>query len=131
MSTICDRIKELRLSLGLNQTAFAARINQSPSSVSLYESGARIPKAPIVSLICSVFGVSRVWLEEGVGDMYAPSDDQAMQALTKILTGDDYTARATLLALANMPPDFWRLVREMVDYIAATTPPETPADPEQ
>ena len=131
MATINDRIKELRLSLGLRQAEFAARINQSDASISLYESGARTPKPPIVSLICSVFGVSRAWLENGVGSMYATTEDEAMQQLNKILTGDDYTARATLLALANMPPDFWRLVREMVDYIAATTPPETPADPEQ
>ena len=130
MPTICDRIKELRLSLGLNQTAFAAKINQSPSSISLYESGARVPKAPIVSLICSVFGVNRAWLENGIGEMYAPTDADAIQQITKILTGDDYTARATLLALANMPPDFWRLVREMVDYISANSQ-NPPTDPDR
>lgn len=133
MSTINDRIKELRQTLGLNQTAFAAKINQSPASVSMYESGVRVPKAPIVALICATFGVSRSWLENGIGDMYTPngteSDDEAMQQINKILTGDDYTARATLLALANMPPDFWRLVREMVDYISANS--RKPTDPDR
>ena len=133
MSTINDRIKELRQTLGLNQTAFAAKINQSPASVSMYESGVRVPKAPIVALICATFGVNRSWLENGIGDMYTPydtgSDDEAMQQISKILSGNDYTARATLLALANMPPDFWRLVREMVDYISANS--RKPTDPDR
>lgn len=133
MSTINDRIKELRQTLGLNQTAFAAKINQSPASVSMYESGVRVPKAPIVALICATFGVSRSWLENGIGDMYMPNgtepDDEAMQQISKILSGNDYTARATLLALANMPPDFWRLVREMVDYISANS--RKPTDPDR
>lgn len=129
MSTINERIKELRLSLGLRQAEFAARIKQSDASISLYESGARKPKPAIIALICSTFGVSRAWLENGAGSMYATSEDEALQQINKILTGDDYTARATLLALANMPPDFWRLVREMVDYISANS--RKPTDPDR
>lgn len=128
MSTINERIKELRLSLGLRQAEFAARINQSDASISLYESGARTPKPAIIALICSTYGVSRAWLENGAGSMYATSEDEALQQINKILTGDDYTARATLLALANMPPDFWRLVREMVDYISANSRKPTAPD---
>lgn len=41
--TTAECIKNIRFTLGLSQTEFAARINKDKTSISLYESGKRKP----------------------------------------------------------------------------------------
>ena len=65
-----NRIKELRKSLGLNQTEFGARLGLVTSTISGYESGIRIPSDAIILSICREFGVSETWLRTGEGEMF-------------------------------------------------------------
>ena len=47
-----NRIKELRKSLGLNQTEFGERIGVKQGSIASYESGARTPLDTVINSIC-------------------------------------------------------------------------------
>ena len=64
-----DRIKELRKSLGLNQTEFGARIGVGQTAIAGYESGNRGLSDAIIKSICREFGVNETWLRTGAGDM--------------------------------------------------------------
>lgn len=59
MSTkIGARIRQLRLSAGMTQRDLAQRINVGNTTLSQYESGARVPSDEVKIKIASVFGVS-------------------------------------------------------------------------
>ena len=52
------RIRQLRLSVGMTQRDLAQRINVGNTTLSQYESGARVPSDEVKIKIASVFGVS-------------------------------------------------------------------------
>lgn len=49
--TIAECIKNIRFTLGLNQTEFAASIDKDKTSISLYEAGKRKPGFPTIRKI--------------------------------------------------------------------------------
>lgn len=55
---IGTRIRQLRLSAGMTQRDLAQRINVGNTTLSQYESGARVPSDEVKIKIASVFGVS-------------------------------------------------------------------------
>lgn len=66
MSTF--RIKELRQARGLTQAALAFRLElKSPSTVTMWESGARRPPSTILPRLAQELGVE-------VGELYIPTD---------------------------------------------------------
>lgn len=67
MSTINNRLKELRNKLGLSQAEFAEEIKVSRGYVSRYENGTLEINARIISLISSRFSVNENWLLTGEG----------------------------------------------------------------
>lgn len=62
---INERIKELRLKLGMSQEEFGNRIGLSKSGISNIENGTRGVRERHIKLICSMFNVSEVWLKTG------------------------------------------------------------------
>jgi putative transcriptional regulator len=59
---IAERIKELRIENGLNQTVLAARCNVKQSCVSKWERGETLPDAEMIILLTEIFGVSADFL---------------------------------------------------------------------
>lgn len=100
-----ERIKELRVSLGLNQAEFADRIAVSRSTVGNYESGSRIPLDTVISSICREFGVSRAWLEFGEGPMYPPEADDDIRIITRAMEGQSDAKRRLMRFVAEMPDE--------------------------
>ena len=64
-----NRIKELRKSLGLNQTEFGAKLGIAPNTISGYEGGTRAPSDAVIKSICREYGVNETWLRTGAGEM--------------------------------------------------------------
>lgn len=111
-----DRIKELRKSLGLNQTEFGARINIKQTTVAGYENG-RAPIDAVIGAMCREFGVRRQWLEEGIGPMRHPEteDDEIVDA---VLAGEDEFVKAVIRGIAKTPGG-WDKMREVFLAIQA------------
>lgn len=71
MSTLNERIKEVRKDLGLSQKELAERIGISQRSVSWGEQpGNNVPDSTIKAL-CMAFRIRESWLRTGDGPMYA------------------------------------------------------------
>lgn len=80
MSTkIGAQIKRLRLSAGMTQRELAQKINVGNTTLSQYESGARVPSDEVKLKIANVFGVSVDYLL-GVTDSREPSKAPAVSA---------------------------------------------------
>lgn len=65
-----ERIKELRKTLGLNQTEFGEKIGIKQGSIASYESGARTPIDSVILSMCREFNVNETWLRTGEGEMF-------------------------------------------------------------
>lgn len=70
---IGDRIKEIRQSAGLTQTAFSARIGIKQPSLNAIERGDNKPSDQTIFIICKEFRVNEEWLRTGEGDPVVPS----------------------------------------------------------
>ena len=65
-----QRIKELRLKLGLSQAKFAKAISISNGYIAGIELGNRNVNDRLIKLIASAFNVREEWLKNGEGDMF-------------------------------------------------------------
>ncbi len=71
MNTINQRVKELRLKLGLSQDDFGNAIGLSKSGISNIENGTRSVRETHIKLLCSAFDVDETWLRSGEGEANA------------------------------------------------------------
>ena len=119
MSTIAERIKEVRKSESLTQQKFAERIGIKQNTVAQYEMGRNIPIDAIITAICKEFSVNESWLRYGIGDMKAKTTQK--QKLTRFFADVLATApddrSAFIAALDDLPPEFWPLVVDLAKNI--------------
>ncbi|WP_304077480.1 helix-turn-helix domain-containing protein [Phascolarctobacterium succinatutens] len=121
--SICRRLIELRITLNLNQTDFATRINRKQSTYSAYEKKEdKIPERAIID-ICRVFHVNEQWLRTGDGEIFtkeSPAEDTNNLAfeLGKLLRSDDEFSKTLILEYLKLPPDIKKLMRDLVHHLA-------------
>lgn len=85
MSTINERIKELRQNLHMPQEEFGKAIGLSKSGISNIENGTRSVRDAHIKLICSSFNVSETWLRTGKDLVTEVHDLQVFDAFLKSL----------------------------------------------
>ncbi len=109
-----ERIKELRISLGLNQAQFADRLGVGRSTIGNYESGSRVPLDTVITSICREFHVNRVWLETGEGEMFQQiSRDDELAGLLGDLMRDQPDFRHRLITvLLRSTPEEWAVIEK-------------------
>lgn len=119
---INERIALILKTSGLTQAEFGERIHISRSLAGSLCTGARQPSDRTILDICRVYGVSELWLREGQGEMYVQRTlrqeilDLA-RSLSEAPPGD--LRRDFLLALADLPPEFWPKLADFMDGILA------------
>lgn len=125
MSTIAERIKEVRKSQGLTQQKFADRIGIKQNTIATYEMGRNNPIDPVVNAICREFNVNEAWLREGEGEMYRDlsRDEQLAEAFGRMLAEDDSDEvirmkKAIINELLAMPPEAWEHVLTFLKNIS-------------
>ena len=74
MSTINERFRIVRESLGLTQTEFATMANRTRSEISNIEYNKTLPKEEVIKAVCAAHGIDRIWLETGAGEPFRPVD---------------------------------------------------------
>ena len=68
---IARRIKEARLSKGMDQAKFAAKIDIATRTVQRWESGEQVPDSNYLMRIAKATGITAHWLLTGDGEMFA------------------------------------------------------------
>ena len=91
MSTIGERIKEVRKQQKLNQTKFASELGISQNHVSNIENGNENPSTTLVKLISIKFNVSEEWIKDGIGTPITDFDIVSDEQLLKSCSGEDLT----------------------------------------
>ena len=117
------RIKELRKSLGLNQSEFGARLGLASSTVAGYENGYREVSDAIIKSIVREFGVSEAWLRDGTGDMRANMDreEEMGRLLGDLLADRPESFRSALITtLLRFDPEGpeWAVLERIYEDLA-------------
>lgn len=101
MSTLNERIKEVRKSCGLSQKELSEKIGISQTAVSWSEKpGSNVPDSTLKSL-CMALNVNEEWLRNGTGKMFCDfSDDEYSKAAAAL--SNDALIRSLLI-------DYWKL----------------------
>lgn len=115
-----ERLRELRLALGLTQKAFGEKIGLQNSSIATYESGRNKPSGAAIKQICDRFRVNERWLRTGEGEMFVPCspDEELSEALEKILLAEpsDFKKRF-FAALLRMDDAGWKALEALVEAL--------------
>lgn len=115
-----ERIKELRLALGLNQSEFGARIGLRQTSIANYEKGLRQPLDTVITSICREFGVNEEWLRTGEGPQFVEiTRAEQIQQLVDDIMRDHPEAfrRRFVTALAGLDDHGWIALEKFIDSI--------------
>lgn len=99
MSTLIERIKEIRRSAGLSQAKFAKAVDSSPAMICYVERGERVFADAVLEKIARRFGVNYGWLKTGEGEM-AVSKRQVL--LDKVLALSDPEIEQVLNFLSDL-----------------------------
>ncbi len=121
--SIYDRVKAVRKSLDLSQTAFGERLGVGIGVIKNIEYANVDPKEPFLSLICEVFNVNPDWLMHGTGEMFLERDsgDEIAEFLASIIDDDDESIRKRfILALSKFDGDDWKTVEKFIDSFTQT-----------
>ena len=79
MLTTNQRIKEVRLTLGLSQAKFAKAISISNGYIAGIELGNRNVNDRLIKLISVTFNVRENWLKTGEGNMFSEQPNQLLE----------------------------------------------------
>ena len=121
--SINDRIKELRKTLRLSQTAFGERIGLGRGSIKGFDEKTTVPTSSQLVVICKEYNVNSDWLNHGTGEMFLErdSDDEINDFLSSIIDDDDKSIRKRfILALSKFDGDDWATVEKFLDSFTKT-----------
>lgn len=131
MSSIAERIKEVRKQNGLTQQKFADRIGAKQNTIAQYEIGRNAPIDPVIASICREFNINESWLRTGEGEMLKPVNRDAEIAafMGDIMRGEDADFRRRLIAvLSRLDVSEWELLEKMALKLAEETKKEDQAE---
>lgn len=115
MSTIGERIKEIRKSKGYTQQRFADELGLKQNTIATYEMNKTIPSDRTVLDICQKFRIREEWLRNGEGDMEIADTqrDKLNHFFQDVLSTAPDERSAFVAALDDLDPKFWPLVAEL------------------
>lgn len=108
-----NRIREVRQHEQLSMKAFGDRIGISSPSVSRIESGENNPSEQTIRAICSEFHVSRLWLEQGIGEMKEAST--LIPDLVRVLRQYPALQSGLESMISSMGPEEWAVLNKVVE----------------
>lgn len=125
-----ERIKQLRLVLGLSQEAFGMRLGLGRGAITNIELGKVPPKPLLVGLICREFGCREEWLRTGKGEMFAniPRQKKIAAFLNDLMSEDDDSFRNKMVdALSDLTLDEWQMLEKFAQRLVSRGPAANPA----
>jgi len=103
MKQIYERLKEIRLKLGISQVEFSKRIFISKSLYGEIEIGNRNVNERIIHLISTGFNVNKEWIKTGKGEMFvSPPPDMRLEKLIEIYNQLDGKLRDCLIEQSSI-----------------------------
>lgn len=121
MSTMAERIKEVRKEKKYTQAEFGKRIGVAGNTVTGYENNIRKPSDAVIISICREFNVNEEWLRTGQGEMFLSNDTGFLygKALRK---NNDFQMRL-INAIIQLDDDELDVIEKMVEKLQKNKTP--------
>lgn len=115
-----ERVKELRIFLGLSGEKFGEKLGITRGAVSNIENGSRNVTEQIIKSICREFGVNEEWLRHGTGEMFPKKSgaEELASLVPKIIKSDNPFVIKTLTEMCKLSPECWDEIEKMIKKIA-------------
>lgn len=111
---VCERFKEIRISLKMKQGQFANEIKTTQGHVSDIENKRKGVSARVIEIICLKFGIREEWLKTGIGEMYEYSDTDDYSEIATIIGENDPKAKKAIIDYYKLSASdkelFWKFV---------------------
>lgn len=115
-----DRIKELRISLKMNQEDFGKWLGISKSGVSDIESGRRKVTEQHIIMLCNNHNVNEEWLRTGEGEMFVDltRDEEIARFVGELLKDEEDSFKRRLISgLVALDDKGWDVLENFLDSI--------------
>ena len=120
MLTLESRLKAIRKSLGITQSAFGQALGLKQNTIATYEMGRTSPSDRTLSDICRVYGVDELWLRTGAGDMFRQMSrgEEIASFMGDVLGSPETDFRQRLIAaLSQLSPEEWRMLENVTNKL--------------
>lgn len=123
MSTVNERIAELRSHLGLTMEKFGNKIGVTKNSINAIEKGRNNPSERTLRLICSEFNVDYFWLTEGTGE---PLIEMPETTLDELIVEYDLDEKDKIImkTYINLPDNDRKAVKRFLDALVKNSQKE-------
>ena len=125
LSAVNERLKSLRISLGMNQKDFGERIEVAQTYLSQIEKGDRPVTDKISKIVCLQNWNGKSVNEEcfltGNGEMFVPEtkDEQITRLLSDVLKKENSDFKRRLVtALSKLDDTGWKYLEDFIDSIS-------------
>ncbi|MDR0221257.1 MAG: helix-turn-helix domain-containing protein [Lachnospiraceae bacterium] len=123
-----ERLKDVRKSLGLNQTEFGRRLGVTNPAISKLEKGENKLSEQMLLAVCREYGVREEWLRAGDGPMFAESDGTLIAELAAEY-GLSAWERKIAETFLSMPENSRAAFSDFLMELAQSAPGAEPPEP--
>ena len=120
MDSILFRIRKVFSESNKSQTEISKMIGKTPQYIwRILNIDTLSPSESVIRDICREFNVNEIWLRTGVGDMFAEMSkkEKVAKIVGKSLREDDEFVQNVFIALGELTPDEWNVIKKFVDKI--------------
>lgn len=119
MNSILERIRKVFLDSGKSQTEIGKMIGKTSQYVwKLLNNDNSNPSESVIRDTCRAFGISYLWLTEGIEPMKESLDTDSMARIDDIMTGENEFAKNLFREFAKLDDSEWKMLEKLIKNIA-------------
>ena len=124
-----ERIKAVRLALGISQEEFGKRLGVTRGAITNIELNKVEPKPLFVDLICREFNVNVDWLKNGAEPMFLQrSRNEELSAFFgDLLNGEPDFKHRLISVMSRLSVDQWQMLADMANMLVEEMQKEKPS----
>ena len=124
-----ERIKAVRLALGMSQEEFGKRLGVTRGAITNIELNKVEPKPLFVDLICREFNVNEDWLKNGAEPMFLQrSRNEELSAFFgDLLNGEPDFKHRLISVMSRLSVDQWQMLADMANMLVEEMQKEKPS----
>lgn len=116
--TLGDRIRIVRMQLGLTCEEFGKRIGTSKSNISSIERNVRGTSRQLILSICNEYNVHEEWLRNGTGEIFRSQNEQISHFISSLTQNPESFQSKLIYVMATLSSEEWELVESIVKRLS-------------
>ena len=124
-----ERIKAVRLALGISQEEFGKRLGVTRGAITNIELNKVEPKPLFVDLICREFNVNEDWLKNGAEPMFLQRsrNEEPSAFFGDLLNGEPDFKHRLISVMSRLSVDQWQMLADMANMLVEEMQKEKPS----